>query len=48
MNNGEFYMCCCIKETREAVVSEQVEGGHRAGRRTGGHRVDRSIDKIDI
>jgi len=27
MNNGEFYMCCCIKETGEAVVSEQVEEG---------------------
>jgi len=27
MNNGEFYICCCIKETGEATVSEQVEGG---------------------
>jgi len=27
MNNGEFYICCCIKETGEAFVIEQVEGG---------------------
>ena len=36
MNNGEFYMCCCIKETGEAVVSEQVKGGQEDREQEGG------------
>jgi len=42
-NNGEFYKCCCIKETGEAVVSEQVEGGQKDIEKAGGQRAGRSI-----
>ena len=35
MNNGEFYMCCCIIEQAEGGQEDKEQkGGYRAGRRT--------------